>query len=412
MKGDFKMSNANWNEMDFATKVIHAGQGPEKLTGALATPIFQTSTFCFETVEEGAAKFDKSEPGFVYCRSGNPTTRALEIKCAAIEGGEDCAATASGMGAIGSIMVGLLRTGDHIVCSDTVYGGTDVLMRENMEQFGIEVTFVDATNLEEVRMAMKDNTNMVYLETPANPTMKVLDIEAISKIGHEKENVKVVVDSTFAPPPIQMPLSLGADIVVHSVTKYINGHGDVLGGVVIGSKADIEVIKGKGVTKINGTPPSPFNSYLVLRGMKTLELRVLQHSRNAMEIAKYLEANKNVKKVYYPGLESHKGHDIAKKQMNGYYGGMLSFELKDDVNGLNSFEAGKKLLNNLEIPSIAVSLGDPDTLIEHPASMTHASVPKEEREKVGITDGLIRLSVGLESSKDLINDFEQSFSKI
>ena len=406
------MGNANWNEKDFATKVIHAGQGPEKLTGALATPIFQTSTFCFDTVEEGAAKFEGLQEGYVYCRGGNPTTRALEIKCATIEGGEDCVATASGMGAIGSIMVGLLRTGDHIVCSDTVYGGTDVLMRDNMEQFGIGVTFVDATDLKEVEAAINENTKMIYLESPANPTMKVTDIKAIAEIAHTKENIKVVVDSTFAPPPIQMPLSLGADIVLHSVTKYINGHGDVLGGVVVGSKEDIDLIRGNGVTKLNGTPPSPFNSYLVLRGMKTLELRVLQHSRNAMEVAKYLEANENVKRVYYPGLESNTGHEIAKRQMNGYYGGMLSFELKDDVKGLNSFEAGKKLLNNLEIASIAVSLGDPDTLIEHPASMTHASVPKEEREKVGITDGLIRLSVGLESAKDLIDDFEQSFAKI
>lgn len=406
-----KMSKLNWNDTNFATKVIHAGQGPEKLTGALATPIFQTSTFCFETVEEGAGKFDKSIPGFVYSRSGNPTNRALEIKCAAIEGGEECVATASGMGAIGSIIVGLLEIGDHIVCGDTLYGGTDFLMRENMKQFGIDVTFVDVTDPGNVRSAITEKTKMVYLETPANPTMKVTDIEEVAKIAHEKD-IKVVVDSTFAPPPIQMPLKLGADIVLHSVTKYLNGHGDVLGGVIIGSEEDIGLIRMKGVTKINGTPPSPFNSYLVLRGMKTLELRLIKHSENAMKLAEYLESSDYVKKVYYPGLESHEGHLVAKKQMKDYFGGMLSFELKDDVKGLSSFEAGKKLLNNLEIASIAVSLGDPDTLIEHPASMTHASVPKEKREKVGITDGLIRVSVGLECIEDLIRDFEQSFNKI
>ena len=405
------MSKTNWNEKDFGTKVIHAGQAHDPVHGSLATPIYQTSTFCFDTVEEGAAKFDKSVPGYVYCRSGNPTTRALEMKCAAIDNGEDCVATASGMGAIGSIMVGLLRTGDHIVSGDTVYGGTDVLLRENIEQFGIDVTFVDTSNPENVRAAINEKTKIVYLETPANPTMKVTDIEAVAKIAHEK-GVKVVVDSTFAPPPVQMPLMLGADIVVHSVTKYINGHGDVLGGVVVGNAEDIGLIRSKGVTKINGTPPSPFNSYLVLRGMKTLELRIKKHCENAMEIAKYLEGHKYVKKVFYPGLESHEGHEVAKEQMNGMYGGMLSFELKDDVNGLSAYEAGKLLLNNLEIPSIAVSLGDPDSLIEHPASMTHASVPKEEREKVGISDGLIRFSVGLESARDMINDFEQAFNMV
>lgn len=395
----------------FSTLVIHAGQQHDKETGALATPIYQTSTFCFDTVEEGAGKFSKEIPGYVYSRGGNPTNRALELKCAAIEGGEDCVATASGMGAIGSALVGFLKCGDHVVSADTLYGGTDVVMRQNMPQFGIEVTFVDSSDVENVRKAIKENTKVVYLETPANPTMKVSDIKAIAEITKEK-GIKLIVDSTFAPPPCQYPLKLGADIVVHSVTKYINGHGDVLGGVVVGSKDDIMKIRGLGVTKINGTPPAPFNSYLVLRGMKTLDLRMKQHSENAMGIAKYLEAHPYVDKVHYPGLESHPQHEIAKVQMNELYSGILSFELKDDVNGLSAFEAGKKLLNALEIPAIAVSLGDPDSLIEHPASMTHASVPKEEREAVGITDGLIRFSVGLEDLEDLIADLEQSFNKL
>jgi len=405
------MSKIDLNDVMFETMVIHAGQEPDKGTGALSTPIFQTSTFCFETVEEGAAKFSKEIPGYVYSRGGNPTNRALEIKCAALEGGEDCVATASGMGAIGAVLLGLVKTGDHIVSGDTVYGGTSVVMRTNMPNLGIDVTFVDTTKPDEVEKAINERTKVIYFETVTNPTLKLADIEEISKIA-KKHGVKLVVDNTFSPPPILSPLKLGADFVIHSVTKYINGHGDVIGGVIIGPKEDIAVIRGNYVTKICGTPPSPFNSYLVMRGMKTLPIRVREHCKNAMEMAEYLEKNEYVKTVYYPGLKSHPQHELAKKMLNGMYTGMIAFELKDDVKGLSAFEAGKKFLNNLKIASIAVSLGDPDTLIEHPASMTHASVPPESRLEVGITDGLIRLSVGLENVADLIKDFEQSFAKL
>ena len=268
-----------------------------------------------------------------------------------------------------------------------------------------------APDLEAVKAAIRPNTKMIYFETPNNPMMKVTDVRAIKDIAGA--DIRVVVDGTFAPPPVQHVLQLGADIVLHSITKYINGHGDALGGVVIGRADDIRLIRANSVTKINGCPPSPFNSYLVLRGMKTLALRMKQHCASAMEIARYLEANPYVKAVYYPGLESHPQHELASRQMeNGMYGGMISFELKDDVKGLSSFEAGKKLLNSLKIPAIAVSLGDPDSLIEHPASMTHANVSPEDRLAAGITDGLIRLSVGLESAKDLIADFEQAFAAI
>ncbi|WP_128425492.1 trans-sulfuration enzyme family protein [Gudongella oleilytica] len=405
------MSKIDLNDVMFETMVIHAGQEPDKGTGALSTPIFQTSTFCFETVEEGAAKFSKEIPGYVYSRGGNPTNRALELKCAALEGGEDCVATASGMGAIGAVLLGLVKTGDHIVCGDTIYGGTSVVMRTNMPDLGIDVTFVDTTKPEEVEKAINEKTKVIYFETVTNPTLKLADIEEIAKIA-KKHGVKLVVDNTFSPPPILSPLKLGADFVIHSVTKYINGHGDVIGGVIIGPKDDIAVIRGNYVTKICGTPPSPFNSYLVMRGMKTLPIRVREHCKNAMEMAEYLEKSEYVKTVYYPGLKSHPQHELAKKMLNGMYTGMIAFELKDDVKGLSAFEAGKKFLNNLKIASIAVSLGDPDTLIEHPASMTHASVPPESRLEVGITDGLIRLSVGLENVKDLIKDFEQSFAKL
>lgn len=405
------MSKIDLKNVDFETLIIHAGQEPDKAYGSLATPIYQTSTFCFETVEEGAAKFANQIPGFVYSRGGNPTTRAFELKCAAMEGGEDAVAAASGMGAVGSVMTSFLKPGDHAIFDTAVYGGTNYVATTNLPGMGVEVSRVDTGDLEAVKAAIRPNTKMIYFETPNNPMMKVTDVRAIKDIAGA--DIRVVVDGTFAPPPVQHVLQLGADIVLHSITKYINGHGDALGGVVIGRADDIRLIRANSVTKINGCPPSPFNSYLVLRGMKTLALRMKQHCASAMEIARYLEANPYVKAVYYPGLESHPQHELASRQMeNGMYGGMISFELKDDVKGLSSFEAGKKLLNSLKIPAIAVSLGDPDSLIEHPASMTHANVSPEDRLAAGITDGLIRLSVGLESAKDLIADFEQAFAAI
>mgnify|MGYP000598051668 FL=1 len=405
------MSKIDLKNVDFETLIIHAGQEPDKAYGSLATPIYQTSTFCFETVEEGAAKFANQIPGFVYSRGGNPTTRAFELKCAAMEGGEDAVAAASGMGAVGSVMTAFLHPGDHAIFDTAVYGGTNYVATTNLPGMGVEVSRVDTGDLEAVKAAIRPNTKMIYFETPNNPMMKVTDVRAIKDIAGA--DIRVVVDGTFAPPPVQHVLQLGADIVLHSITKYINGHGDALGGVVIGRADDIRLIRANSVTKINGCPPSPFNSYLVLRGMKTLALRMKQHCASAMEIARYLEANPYVRAVYYPGLESHPQHELASRQMeNGMYGGMISFELKDDVKGLSSFEAGKKLLNSLKIPAIAVSLGDPDSLIEHPASMTHANVSPEDRLAAGITDGLIRLSVGLESAKDLIADFEQAFAAI
>ena len=405
------MSKIDLKNVDFETLIIHAGQEPDKAYGSLATPIYQTSTFCFETVEEGAPRFANQTPGFVSSRGGTPTPRAFELKCAAMEGGEDAVAAASGMGAVGSVMTAFLHPGDHAIFDTAVYGGTNYVATTNLPGMGVEVSRVDTGDLEAVKAAIRPNTKMIYFETPNNPMMKVTDVRAIKDIAGA--DIRVVVDGTFAPPPVQHVLQLGADIVLHSITKYINGHGDALGGVVIGRADDIRLIRANSVTKINGCPPSPFNSYLVLRGMKTLALRMKQHCASAMEIARYLEANPYVKAVYYPGLESHPQHELASRQMeNGMYGGMISFELKDDVKGLSSFEAGKKLLNSLKIPAIAVSLGDPDSLIEHPASMTHANVSPEDRLAAGITDGLVRLSVGLESAKDLIADFEQAFAAI
>lgn len=407
------MSKIDLNSVNFETMIIHAGQEHDSAYGALATPIYQTSTFCFETVEEGAAKFAKQIPGYhpVYTRSGNPTTHAFELKCAAMEGGEEAVATASGMGAVGSVALAFLQAGDHVIYDTSVYGGTNVVATMDLPRLGIEVSRVDTADLDALKAAIRPNTKMIYFETPNNPMIKVTDIAAVKALAGK--DIRVVVDSTFAPPPIQHALKLGADIVLHSVTKYINGHGDALGGVVIGSAEDMALLRNNYVTKINGCTPSPFNSFLVLRGMKTLSLRVERHCQNAMAMAKYLEGNPYVKRVYYPGLESDPGHELACRQMeNGLFGGILSFELTDDVKGLSSFEAGKKLLNNLTIPAIAVSLGDPDTLIEHPASMTHASVAPEARKAAGITDGLIRLSVGLENVKDLIADFDRAFEAL
>lgn len=405
------MSKIDLSKVDFETMVIHAGQEPDSATGALSTPIYQTSTFCFNTVEDAMAIGAGTKPGYMYTRPGNPTTRALEAKLAAIEGGEMAICTSSGMGAIGSALIGMVRFGDHIVSGDTLYGGTDYVMRTNMPDIGVDVTFVDTSDYAQIEQAITPKTKVLYFETPTNPTMKVTDIKKVCEIAH-RHGVKVIVDNTFAPPPIQRPLALGADIVLHSVTKYINGHGDVLGGVVIGSKEDIGKIKARGVTKLCGTPPAPINSYLVLRGLKTLCMRVEKHCSNALEMAKYLEAHPYVSKVFYPGLESHPQHNLCMEQMNGMYTGMMSFELKEGINGMSAFEAGKKLLNSLTIPAIAVSLGDPDTLIQHPASMTHDNVPKADREAIGITDGLIRLSVGLESVRDLKADFDQAFDKL
>lgn len=306
------MGKYDISKLKFETKLIHAGQSPEKLYGALATPIYQTSTFCFENVEEGSKKFAKEIEGYVYTRGGNPTNRALELKAAAIEEGEECVATASGMGAIGAVMVAFLKTGDHVICGDVVYGGTSFVMRTNLPQFGIEVSFVDTSDCKAIQKAIKPNTKLLYYETPTNPTMKITDIKKMSEIC-KKHNIIHVVDNTFAPPPLQFPLKLGADIVVHSVTKYLNGHGDVLGGLVIGRAKDIDIVIGNSVTKICGTPPAPINSFLVLRGMKTLNLRMIKHSQNALEVAKFLASHEHIAKVNYPGLKEHPQHALAKK---------------------------------------------------------------------------------------------------
>jgi len=386
------------------TTAIHAGT-LKNLYGTLAMPIYQTSTFIFDSAEQGGRRFALEEDGYIYTRLGNPTTTVLENKIAALEEGEAAVATSSGMGAISSTLWTVLKAGDHIVTDKTLYGCTFALMNHGLTKFGVEVTFVDTSNLDEVKKAMKKNTRVVYLETPANPNLKIVDLEALAKLAHTNPNTLVIVDNTFATPYMQKPLKLGADIVVHSVTKYINGHGDVIAGLVITNKELADQIRFVGLKDMTGAVIGPQEAYYIIRGMKTFEIRMERHCKNARAVADFLNKHPKIQKVYYPGLETHPGYEIAKKQMKDF-GAMISFELK------GGFEAGKALLNNLSLCSLAVSLGDTETLIQHPASMTHSPYTKEEREAAGITDGLVRLSVGLENIEDIIADLEQGLAKI
>ena len=386
------------------TTAIHAGT-LKNLYGTLAMPIYQTSTFIFDSAEQGGRRFALEEAGYIYTRLGNPTTTVLENKIAVLEEGEAGVAMSSGMGAISSTLWTVLKAGDHIVTDKTLYGCTFALMNHGLTKFGVEVTFVDTSNLDEVKKAMKENTRVVYLETPANPNLKIVDLEGVCKVAHTNPNTLVIVDNTFATPYMQKPLKLGVDVVVHSATKYLNGHGDVIAGLVVTNKELADQIRFVGLKDMTGAVLGPQEAYYIIRGLKTFEIRMERHCKNARTITDFLNKHPKVEKVYYPGLESHPGYEIAKKQMKDF-GAMISFELK------GGFEAGKTLLNNLKLCSLAVSLGDTETLIQHPASMTHSPYTKEEREAAGITDGLVRLSVGLENVEDIIADLEQGLEKI
>lgn len=400
------MNREHMEKMGLATQAIHGGHEGDKQFGSLATPIFQTSTFIFDSAEQGGRRFALEEDGYIYGRLGNPTATELEEKVALLEGAEAAVATSSGIGAISSALWTALKAGDHIVASDTLYGCTFALLNHGLTKFGIEVTFVDIANLEEVKKAMRPNTRVVYLETPANPTLKITDIEAVSKMAHENnKDCLVFVDNTFNTPYIQKPLELGADVVLHSGTKYLNGHGDVIVGFAAGKADFITQVKLVGVKDLTGAVCSPMNAYLVIRGMKTLQVRMEKHCANAMKVAEFLEAHPAVDKVYYPGLKSFEQYELAKKQMR-LPGGMISFEIKGGV------EDGRTVMNNVKLASLAVSLGDTETLIQHPASMTHSPYTAEERAAVGISDGLVRLSVGLEDAEDIISDLKQALDLI
>jgi methionine-gamma-lyase len=395
---------SNLKSMGFATRAIHGGHVKDQF-GALATPIHQTATFTFESAEQGGRRFALEEGGYIYSRLGNPTNTQLEEKLAMLEGAEAAISTASGIGAVASAFWTVLKSGDHVVAAKTLYGCTYAYLNHGITRYGVEVTFVDTTNIEEVRQAMRENTKVVYLETPANPNLDVADIEAISKIAHENKDCIVMVDNTFCTPYIQRPLEFGADVVIHSGTKFLNGHGDVISGFVVGSAEYIKNVRLFGVKDMTGASLSPFDAFLIIRGMKTLEIRMEKHCENAMKVAKFLEGHSAVEKVYYPGLKSFPQYELAKKQMS-LPGAVIAFEVKGGI------EEGKKVINSTELCKIAVSLGDAETLIQHPASMTHSPYTKEEREIAGISDGLIRVAVGLENVEDIINDLEKALKSI
>ena len=379
--------------MGFSTDAIHVGQEPDALTGAIVAPIYQTSTYVIE--EMGKSK------GYDYARTNHPNRKALERTIAKLEGGSAAYVFTSGMAAIDSVFR-LLRPGDHAILSQAVYGGVFRLTTQLLTQFGMEFSYVDTSCMEKVMTAIKPSTKMLYIETPTNPTMIVTDLAAIAKLARER-NLTLVVDNTFLSPYLQQPIALGAHIVVHSMTKYLNGHSDCVGGAVILTRpADAEKIYF--VQRSAGAGLAPMDCFLVSRGVKTLAVRMDRHDSNGMAVAKYLEKHSKVKKVIYPGLESHPQHAIAKRQQKGF-GGMLSFDL-------GSLEAAKALLNHVKICSLAESLGGVETLISHPALMTHASMPPEKQKEVGITQGLIRLSVGIEDVEDLIADLDQALAKV
>jgi methionine-gamma-lyase len=388
-------------EHRFATKVVHAGQEPDLSTGAVASPIYETSTFAFRDAEQGARRFTGTEEGYIYTRLGNPTIRALEKSLTELEGGEDARAFASGMAAINTTILSLVNKGDHVVTTDSLYGGTAKLFFDILPKFGVQFTFVDFCEPKNVEGAIRENTKIIYVETPSNPTMKLTDIKAVSKIARE-HGIITMVDNTFMSPYFQKPLKLGADISIHSLTKYLSGHSDVIGGAIITSKAIIGLIDP--ILKNTGATLGPFEAWLTLRGIKTLAVRLDRHDENALKIAKFLETHPKVEIVHYPGLPSHPQHELAKQQMSGF-GGVLSFELKGGL------EAGRKLMNSVRLCTLAVSLGAVETLIEHPASMTHVIVPKEERLKTGISDSLVRLAVGIEDADDIISDLDQALEK-
>ncbi len=380
--------------MKFATRAIHVGQEADPATGATIVPIYQTSTY----TQQGIGQ----HKGYEYSRTGNPTRSALEQCLAALEGGRHGLAFASGTAAADAVMK-LLNPGDHVICADDVYGGTYRLFELVLKRYGLEFSWIDMTSAENVRKAIKANSRMVWIETPTNPLLNIVDIAAISKIAHDA-GLLVAVDNTFASPYLQQPLELGADFVVHSTTKYLGGHSDVVGGALITSH-DEHWQKIKYHQNAVGGVPGAFDSWLVLRGVKTLALRMEAHCAGGMKVARFLAEHPAVEKVIYPGLPSHPQHELARRQMRGF-GGMVSFVIRGGA------EAAKQIAGRTTLFSLAESLGGVESLIGHPATMTHASIPQAEREARGITDGLLRLSVGIEDADDLIEDLEQAFGAV
>ncbi len=388
--------------LGFDTKLIHSGDIDDKF-GSAIVPIYQTSTFAVDNSKQGSEIFKGEKKGYVYTRIGNPTLEALENKLAELEKGYKSIVTSSGMAAITTVFMDILKKGDHIVSTDAVYGPSRKVIENHFAKFGIEYSYIDTSVISNISKAVKSNTKILYIESPANPTMTLTDIAEACKIAH-KHNILVVVDNTFCSPYLQLPLELGADIVVHSLTKFINGHADIIGGVIV-TKEKKTYASLRNTMILMGCNMDPHQAFLVMRGVKTLSLRIEKAQQNALEIARFLKNHPKVKWIKYPGLISCKQHDLAEKQMKGP-GTMISFGLK------GGFEAGVKLMDNVKIAMLAVSLGGVETLIQHPASMTHAGVPYDERQKAHITDDMVRYSVGIENAEDLISDLAQAMEKI
>jgi len=379
--------------MGFATDALHIGQEPDPATGAIIVPIYQTSTF----VQEELGK----NKGYEYARTSNPTRAALELNLAALEGGRFSFAFASGMAAINALL-SLLKAGDHVVAGHNLYGGTFRLFERVLKDFGLSFSYVNTWRLEDVQSAFRPNTRLMFIETPTNPIMEITDIAATAAVAHGR-GVWLAVDNTFMSPYFQRPLQLGADLVVHSTTKYLNGHSDGVGGAVMLNDPSLAE-RLKFLQNAAGAILGPFDSWLILRGVKTLAIRMLKHNENGLAVARFLQGHPKVKRVHYPGLPSHPQHELAKSQMKGF-GGMLSFET-------GSLENARIVLKSVKLCSLAESLGGVETLISHPATMTHASVPAEARNRLGITDGLVRISVGIEDLEDIIADLEQALGRI
>lgn len=378
--------------------------GHKRPFGTLTTPICPTVTYVFDSTEQGRKRHTGEDPGFIYTRLGNPTTNELEDKIARLEGGEAAVAFASGMGAICSTILTFIKAGDHLLADKAMYGGTFDLLHHKLGDFGVEVEVLDFRDLKALEAAIRPDTAMVYCETITNPTMKVVDIQAIAAMTHRKApKALVVIDNTFATPLLFRPLEAGADIVVESGTKYINGHSDVLAGFAVTDKEKAWLIKDHGLKFITGAVMSPQDAYLVIRGLKTMPVRMKEHCANAMAIATYMEGSPLFEKVYYPGLASHPDYAVAQKELSDF-SGMIAFEMA-------SYELARNLLDNLRVINLAVSLGDVESLIEHPASMTHSTFTPEEMVAAGFNERLIRLSVGIESVQDLIADLEQAAQK-
>ena len=384
----------------FNTKLIHAGEIEDQY-GSATVPIYQTSTFKFKNAQHGADCFSGKSDGFIYTRIGNPTIRALEKCVAELENGYDGIATSSGMGAITSVYMALLGAGQHIISSDAVYGPARGVLEQDFSRFNVEASFVNTSNTDEIINAIKPNTRVLYIETPANPTISITDIRECARIA-DKHKLLLVVDNTFCSPYLQKPLELGADVVLHSVTKFINGHADIVGGVIVTKEAEIYK-KIRHCMAYMGCNMDPTQSYMVLRGLKTLGIRMERAQDNAIKVARFLESHPKVAWIKYPGLTTHPHYELARLQMNGF-GAMMSFGLT------GGYEAGRKLMDHVKLAILAVSLGGVETLIQHPASMTHAAISKENKLAAGISDDLVRLSVGIEDADDIIADLDQALS--